>query len=100
MEKFLVVLEILKEFDALSVVGSVIVYYLLEKRIKAIDKAVNCRAKGEMTISQEVTQINHKIDLFSKDLNHVKEEVDAHRQVDEVAFKRIEKDIRVIATKV
>jgi pyruvate-formate lyase-activating enzyme len=95
-----VILEILKEYDAVALIGSAVVYYLLDKKIKGIDKAVNCRAKGEMTISQEVTEINHKLDLFSNDLKHVKKEVDAHRAVDEVAFQRVEKDIRIIANKV
>ena len=95
-----VILEILKEYDAVALIGSAVVYYLLDKKIKGIDKAVNCRAKGELTISQEVTQINHKLDLFANDLKHVKREVDNHRAVDEVAFRDIKKDIRILANKV
>jgi hypothetical protein len=94
------ILQILKEYDALALLGSALVYYLLDKKIKAIDKAVNCRKKGELTISQEVSQINHKLDLFGKDLDYVKREVDAHRDIDEKTFTRIEKDIRLLAEKV
>jgi len=100
LETIATIADLLKDYDGFSLIAIVVFYLLVDKRIKIVDKAVNHRPEGNLTLSQEVTEINHKIDLFANDLKHVKKEVDEHRQVDEVAFKRIEKDIRVLAAKV
>ena len=94
------ILKLLKDYDAINVIVVLVIYQLLDKRIRIVDKAVNHRPIGTLTLSEEVTEINHKVDLFRQDLTHVKKEIDAHRAVDEVAFTRIEKDIRTLAQKI
>ena len=93
-------LELTKEYDLLTLLVVGIGWLVVNKRISLVDRAVNHRPDGAKTMSEEVTEINHKIDLFSVDLDYLKKEVDNHRAVDEVAFKRIEKDIRILASKV
>ncbi len=100
MEKIEILIALLKDYDALNLFAIIVFYLLVDKKIKIVDKAVNHRPEGSQTMSQEVTEIHHKIDLFSKDLKHVTKEVDEHRKIDEVAFKRIEKDIRILASKI
>jgi hypothetical protein len=100
LENIAIITELFKDYDGFSLLAIIVFYLLVDKRIKIVDKAVNHRPFGQLTISEEVTEINHKIDMFGKDLAHVKKEIDEHRAVDEVAFRRIEKDIRVIASKV
>lgn len=96
MEYLEFMLEILKEYDLATLIVVVIGYLVISKKINIVDKAVNQRPEGSKTISDEVTEINGKMDLFALDLEHVKTEVDEHRSVDEKAFIRIEKDIRQI----
>jgi hypothetical protein len=93
-------LEISKEYDLLTLIVIVIGWLVTNKKIELVDRAVNHRPIGAKTISEEVTEINHKLDLFAKDLSHVKREIDNHRAVDEVAFNDIRKDIRILANKV
>ncbi len=96
MEYLEFMLEILKEYDLATLIVVVIGYLVISKKISIVDQAVNQRPEGSKTISDEVTEINSKMDLFALDLDHVKNEVDEHRNVDEAAFLRIEKDIRQI----
>ena len=93
------ILDILKNYDLTTVFVGIVIYVGLHKKINIVDKAVNQRPFGSKTISQEVTEINHKIDKFGVELGYVKKEIDAHRSVDEVAFNDIRKDIRVLASK-
>ena len=99
MEKITFILESLKEYDLFSLIVVGVGYIFIHKKISIVDKAVNQRPEGCKTISDEVSEINSKVDLISLDLTHVKAEVDLHRDVDEAAFLRIEKDIRLINSK-
>ena len=100
MEKITFILEALKEYDLfnLAVVG--VGYMFIHKKISIVDKAVNQRAEGSPTISDDITEIKGELKLMRVDLTHVKEEVDLHREVDESAFLRIENDIRLINSKI
>ena len=92
MEKFAVLLELLKDYDAVSIVFIVMGYLIINNKINIVDKAVNQRPEGSATISDDVTTIKNDIQLMSASLKYVKEEVDAHRDIDEAAFLRIEND--------
>jgi hypothetical protein len=94
MEKITVLLELLKDYDLITLAFIGIGYLVIHKKINLVDRAVNQRPEGSKTISDEVSEINGKMDLFQLDLTHVKKEIDEHRSVDEKAFVRIEKDIR------
>jgi hypothetical protein len=94
MEKITVLLELLKDYDLITLAFIGIGYLVIHKKINLVDRAVNQRPEGSKTISDEVSEINGKMDLFQLDLTHVKKEIDEHRSVDEKAFIRIEKDIR------
>jgi hypothetical protein len=100
MEKFAVILDLLKDYDAVSIVFIVMGYLIINNKISVVDKAVNQRPEGSATISDDVTTIKNDIQLIIVDLKHVKEEVDAHRDIDEAAFLRIENDIRLINSKI
>jgi archaellum component FlaC len=97
MELIPTILDLLKHYDLHTVMMIMVVYYFVSKKINTVDKAVNQRPTGSKTISDEVTEINHKMDIFSLDLKHVKKEIDEHRSIDEHAFSRIEEDIRTLA---
>jgi hypothetical protein len=94
------IIELFDKYQLIDVLVGFLVYVAINKRIQVVDKAVNQRPQGSMTISEEVTQINHKLDQFTLELNHVKKQVDEHRKIDEQSFLRIEKDIRILASKV
>jgi hypothetical protein len=100
MDKFAVILDLLKDYDAVSIVFIVMGYLIINNKISVVDKAVNQRPEGSATISDDVTTIKNDIQLIIVDLKHVKEEVDAHRDIDEAAFLRIENDIRLINSKI
>ena len=100
MDELTLLLELLKDYDLISLIVVGLGYSFVHKKINVVDRAVNQRPAGNKTISDEVTEINNKIDLFALDLKYVKKEVDAHRDVDEAAFLRIEKDIRLINNKI
>jgi len=93
------ILEVLKNYDAVTIIVGLLIYLGIHKKINIVDKAVNQRPIGSKTISQEVTEINHKLDLFHNDVSHIRKEIDEHRAVDEVAFNDIRKDIRLLASK-
>jgi hypothetical protein len=97
MDQITILLELLKDYDLTTILFLVGCYYFIMKKINIVDRAVNQRPQGSKTISDEVSEINHKMDLFSLDLEHVKKEMDEHRSIDEVAFKRIEEDLRTLA---
>jgi len=99
MEKMTILLELLKDYDLINLIFIGVGYLFISKKINIVDKAVNQRPEGSQTISDEVTEINGKMDLFQLDMTHVKGEIDEHRAVDEKAFLRIEKDIRLINSK-
>ena len=94
------ILDLLKEYDAINIIVGLIIYVGIHKKINVVDRAVNQRPEGSKTISQEVSEISHKIDLFSKDLLYLKKEIDEHRAIDERAFIDIKKDIRTLANKI
>ena len=99
LEKIEIISTLLKEYDLIRLLFIGVGYLFIHKKISIVDKAVNQRPEGGKTISDEVSEINSKVDLISLDLTHVKAEVDLHRDVDEAAFLRIEKDIRLINSK-
>jgi len=91
------ILKTLKEFGLHTIIIGFVAWIVTNKRLQIVDRAINHRPAGSPTISQEVSKISHQLDLFAKDLQYVKKEVDEHRKVDEVSFKRIEQDIRILA---
>ena len=99
LEKIETISILLKDYDLINLLFIGIGYLFIHKKINLVDRAVNQRPEGSKTISDEVSEINGKLDLLTLDLAHVKDEVDTHRDVDEAAFLRIEKDIRLINSK-
>jgi hypothetical protein len=80
---------------------------LIKKDVSYINNAVNDREKGELTISQEVKAIfkklsalTVKLEVHITELEYVKREVDAHRKIDEVTFKKLASDISRLTKKV
>tara|TARA_R110000868_G_scaffold95467_1_gene262565 strand:+ start:62 stop:382 length:321 start_codon:yes stop_codon:yes gene_type:complete len=98
---------LITKFDPITLGVLTLIYFRVYKKLNVLDNAVNNRKEGQNTLSQEVTEIHVKLDkVINKQIEneahikHTKEQVDLHRNVDEKAFNRIEKDIRSIASKV
>ena len=70
------ILEVLKNYDAVTIIVGLLIYLGIHKKINIVDKAVNQRPAGSKTISEEVTEINHKLDLFHNDVSHIRKEID------------------------
>jgi hypothetical protein len=88
------ILEVLKDYDLVSIAVAVLVYIHINKKLTIVDKAVNNRPIGKNTLSQEVSEIHRKIDVGDVKLTYMVKELDAHRAVDEVEFKSIVEDIK------
>jgi hypothetical protein len=88
------ILEVLKDYDLVSIAVAVLVYIHINKKLSIVDKAVNNRPIGKNTLSQEVSEIHRKIDVGDVKLSYMVKELDAHRAVDEVEFKSIVEDIK------
>lgn len=96
MEEFGQFLNVLKDYDLPTIVLGVIVYIQVKKKLEVVDKAVNQRGPGQMTLSEEVSEIHRKVDIVSVQHEYLVKEIDAHRSLDEKEFVRIGKDIRDI----
>ena len=100
MDSIQIITELLKDYDAASVGVILYIGYLLNKKIQTVDKAVNCRPEGSLTLSQEVSEIHRKVDVLAVELKHVKEEVDDHRKEDEAIIANLTSSINEISKKV
>ena len=100
MDKLGILLELLKDYDVVSIAVIGMGYLLLHKKISIVDNAVNQRPEGSSTISDDVIIIKNEIKLISADITHVKAEVDAHEIEVLRTFLRIEKDIGLINDKI
>ena len=87
--EFSLLLEVLKDYDLPTILMGVVIYSYLNKKLNAVDKAVNCRPADSMTISQEVSEIHRKVDVSAIKQEYIAKELDAHRDVDEKEFKKI-----------
>lgn len=96
MEEFGQLLNILKDYDLPTIILGIIVYLRVQKKLEIVDKAVNQRSPGQMTLSEEVSEIHRKVDISSVQQEYLVKEIDAHRNLDEKEFLRIGKDIRDI----
>jgi hypothetical protein len=94
------ILEVLKDYDLVSIAVAVLVYIHINKKLTIVDKAVNNRPIGKNTLSQEVSEIHRKIDVGDVKLSYMVKELDAHRAVDEVEFKSIVEDIKGLHVRV
>ena len=154
--EFEILLGLLDGKNVVTIAVTLVVYLLISNKIKVVsnsvthvDKAVNGRTDGELTLSQEVSVIRRELREFKtesikilKDFNqlrkegylvaaelkgdvehtnnnvkqaskataqlvreikreveHIRQEVDLHREVDEKAFEQIRDDIHKIANK-
>ena len=88
--------ELLKEYDIVSILILMFFYIKMKSKIDLVDKAVNNRPVDGPTLSEEVTQINHKFDLLHKDLKYVRKEIDLHRETDEKMFETFSENIKSI----
>lgn len=93
-------IELLKDYDITTVLIVLVTTYLLNKKITIVDKAVNQRPEGQMTLSQEVSEIHRKVDVLAVEVKHIKKEVDEHRTKDEIIFESLANDISEINIKV
>lgn len=96
MEDFLQILNALKDYDVITIILGTVVYLHIKKKLETVDKAVNQRGPGQMTISQEVSEIHRKVDISATKQEYLVREIDAHRALDEKEFIKIGKDIRDI----
>jgi hypothetical protein len=93
-------IELLKDYDVTTIIIVLITTYLINKKITIVDKAVNQRPEGQMTLSQEVSEIHRKVDVLAVEVRHIKSEVDEHRTKDEVIFESLANDIKELNQKV
>lgn len=100
MDSIQLIADLLKDYDAASVVVILYIGYLLNKKIQIIDKSVNCRPEGSLTLSQEVSEIHRKVDVLAVEVKHVKKEVDEHRKEDEAIIAKLSSSIDEISKKV
>lgn len=105
--------ELIKGTDPLVLTTLVVIYLvlinkiaLIKKDVERIDKSTNHRKEGQITMSQEVSEINQgvsklytKIELHANDLEHVKEQIKQHREEDEKVFNQLAEDIHKLACK-
>ena len=89
-------IKLLKDYDLVTVALMAIIYVYLKKQIGHVDKAVNNRSSGDITLSQEVTEIHRKLDIMAVRVEYLVKEIDAHRKEDERLFIEITKDIKGI----
>jgi hypothetical protein len=100
MDSIQIITELLKDYDAASVGVILYIGYLLNKKIQIIDKSVNHRPEGSLTMSQEVSEIHRKVDVLAVEVKHVKKEVDDHRKEDEAIIANLTNSINEISKKV
>jgi hypothetical protein len=100
MDSIQIITELLKDYDAASVGVILYIGYLLNKKMQIIDKSVNCRPEGSLTLSQEVSEIHRKVDVLAVEVKHVKKEVDEHRKEDEAIIANLTNSINEISKKV
>lgn len=93
-------IELLKDYDLTTILAICVVYYLMNNKISIIDKSVNCRPEGSLTLSQEVSEIHRKVDVLAVEVKHVKKEVDEHRKEDEAIITNLTNSINKISKKV
>tara|TARA_R110002126_G_scaffold79757_3_gene197825 strand:+ start:1494 stop:1823 length:330 start_codon:yes stop_codon:yes gene_type:complete len=97
------ILNLLKDYDLPTIIAGIIVYVHINRKLNTVDKAVNNRAPEDMTLSQEVSEIHRKVDLnaatTSRNIEYIKKEIDAHRDIDEKTFVDLAKDIKKIHKK-
>lgn len=72
---FIEVLEILKEYDLMTIIVVALGYYLMSKKIMIVDKAVNNRPSGTSTLSEEVTTIHRKVDVMNTEISYIKDDL-------------------------
>ena len=94
--EFSLLLEVLKDYDLPTILMGVVIYSYLNKKLNAVDKAVNCRPADSLTMSQEVSEIHRKVDVSAIKQEYIAKELDAHRDVDEKEFKKIQQDVATI----
>jgi len=94
--EFITILEMIKDYDVFTIGIGIFVYKQLDKKLSTVDKSVNCRPPGTMTLSQEVSEIHRKVDIQSNEVSHIKKEIDLYRKVDEKLFSEITSDIKVL----
>lgn len=100
MDSIQLIADLLKDYDAASVVVILYIGYLLNKKIQIIDKSVNCRPEGSLTLSQEVSEIHRKVDVLAVEVKHVKKEVDEHRKEDEAIIANLTESVNEISKRV
>jgi hypothetical protein len=100
MESIEIITNLLKDYDAASVAVILYIGYLLNKKIQIIDKSVNCRPEGSLTLSQEVSEIHRKVDVLAVEVKHVKKEVDEHRKEDEAIIANLTESVNEISKRV
>jgi len=100
MDLFSLISDLLKEYDILTVGIITIIGIILYKKIMIVDNAVNCRKKGALTLSQEVSEIHRKVDVLANEMEHIKVDLKEHREEDEGIISSLTKDINELNSKV
>lgn len=105
---------LLEVTDPIVLLGMISAYLVITKKIELvkkdverIDKSTNHRKEGEITLSQEVSQMNSiisklytKTEITNNDLIYIKNQIDEHRATDEKIFVQLANDIRLLSEKV
>jgi hypothetical protein len=98
--EFITILELLKDYDVFTIIVGVIVYKQIDKKLTTVDKSVNCRPPGAMTISQEVSEIHRKVDVSATTSDFIMKEFDITRERNEVKFSEISGEIKLLHKRV
>jgi hypothetical protein len=108
-----IVEKLIDKTDPITLVALVVGYLalnkslsLVKKDVDYINKAVNDREAGDVTMSQEVkkiwkllSELTVKLEKHIVELTYVKKEIDAHRSVDEQAFLQMKDDLANLSCK-
>ena len=100
MDFFTFISNLLKEYDILTVGLITIVGVILYKKIMIVDNAVNCRKKGALTLSQEVSEIHRKVDVLANEMEHIKVDLKEHREEDKRIISSLTNDINGLNSKI
>jgi archaellum component FlaC len=100
MDLFSLISDLLKEYDIITVGIITTIGIILYKKLTVVDNAVNCRKKGALTLSQEVSEIHRKVDVLANEIDHIKQDVIEHREEDERIISSLTNNIEELNSKI
>ena len=98
-----IILEMFQKYDIATVILGLIYFVYINKKLRHVDNAVNNRAKGGLTLSEEVSEIHRKTNIQAtqgKNIEYIKKEIESHIKAEEQEFLKIDKEIKNLNKKV